>query len=85
MDVRFAPEGEMPDAPEVMARKSAKRRIQLERAKSLFDAGREYSETEVNLLLMQLFQDHVFARRALIENQFLDRTANGSRYWVKDS
>jgi hypothetical protein len=73
----------MPEAPERTSKKPAKRRVQLDRAKAQFEPGKTYSEMQVNILLMQLFQDHVFARRALIEEQFLDRTADGSSYWVK--
>lgn len=82
MDVKFAPAGVMPEAPERLARRGAKRKIQVDRAATLFEPGRHYTETEINILLMQLFEDHVFARRMMIENRILDRTANGSSYWV---
>lgn len=72
----------MPEAPERLARRGAKRKIQVDRAATLFEPGRHYTETEINILLMQLFEDHVFARRMMIENRILDRTANGSSYWV---
>lgn len=85
MDIKFAPAGTMPEAPEKLSMKSAKRRVQFDRAKTLFETGREYTETEVNILLMQLFQDHVFARRALISERFLDRTKDGATYWVIDA
>ena len=82
MDIKFAPAGTMPQAPERMSRNSAKRRIQIERAATLFEPGRKYSESQVNDLLKTLFEDHVVARRALIERGYLDRTASGSEYWV---
>jgi hypothetical protein len=82
MNIVFAPAGVMPEAPERIARRGAKRRIQVERAATLFEPGRQYSESEINILLMQLFEDHVFARRMMIENRILDRTPNGSSYWV---
>ena len=82
MNIVFAPAGVMPEAPERIARRGAKRRVQIDRAATLFEAGRQYSETEINLLLMQLFEDHVFARRMMIENRILDRTSSGSAYWV---
>ena len=72
----------MPETPEKIARKAAKRKIQVDRAATIFEPGKKYTETEVNILLMQLFDDHVFARRMLIENRILDRTPNGSTYWV---
>jgi hypothetical protein len=85
MDVQFAPAGTMPAMPEKVARRAAKRLVQVERAATLFEAGKQYSESEINMLLMQLFEDHVFARRMMIEYSVLDRTANGSHYWLKSS
>jgi hypothetical protein len=82
MDIKFAPAGVTPEAPEKIARKSAKRKIQIERAATLFEPGKQYTESEINILLMQLFEDHVFARRMMIENRILDRTPTGSAYWV---
>jgi hypothetical protein len=82
MDIKFAPAGTMPEAPEKIARKAAKRRVQLERAATLFEPGGRYTECEVNELLAQLFEDHVFARRMMIENSILDRTPDGSEYWT---
>jgi hypothetical protein len=72
----------MPVAPEKLSMKNAKRRVQFDRAKTLFEAGRKYTESEVNILLMQLFEDHIFARRALVTDGFLDRTNDGAAYWV---
>lgn len=68
--------------PAPIARRLAKRMAQLEGAVLRFEPGVEYSETEVNIILMQLFEDHVFARRLLIEWGFLDRVADGSKYWL---
>ncbi|MFM1927035.1 MAG: hypothetical protein RLZ06_611 [Actinomycetota bacterium] len=85
MDIKFAPAGVMPEAPEKIARKSAKRKIQVDRAAELFEPGKQYTETEINILLMQLFEDHVFARRMMIENRILDRTPNGSTYWLLEA
>jgi hypothetical protein len=85
MDIKFAPAGTMPEAPEKISMKSAKRRVQFDRAKTLFEAGRQYTESEVNILLMQLFEDHIFARRALVTDGFLDRTKDGATYWVIES
>ena len=82
MDIKFAPAGTMPELPEKIARKAPKRRVQVERAAALFSPGRKYTEREINELLSILFEDHVFARRMLIEHRVLDRTTNGSEYWV---
>ena len=72
----------MPETPEKIARKAAKRKIQVDRAATIFEPGKRYTETEINILLMQLFEDHVFARRMMIEYNILDRTSNGSTYWL---
>jgi hypothetical protein len=55
--------------------------VQVERAAGLFSPEIKYTEREVNDLLMALFEDHVFARRIMIEHRILDRTGNGSEYW----
>lgn len=81
MDITFAPAGTSPEAPEKIARRSPKRRVQVERAATLFAPEIRYTERQVNELLMTLFEDHVFARRMMIENRVLDRTPNGSEYW----
>lgn len=69
-------------APAKIARRLPKRMLQLENAVRHFAEGTQYSETEVNIILMSLFEDHVFARRLLIEWGFLDRLADGSKYWL---
>lgn len=81
MEIKFAPAGVAPEQPEKIARRAAKRRVQVERASTLFSPGRDYTEREVNDLLATLFEDHVFARRMMIEHRVLDRTDNGSQYW----
>lgn len=41
-----------------------------------------YSEIEINRILQRIFADYVTIRRALIEYGFLDRSDDGSKYWV---
>lgn len=48
-----------------------------------FKDGRSYTEKEVNAMLKARYSDYVTLRRYLIEYGFLDREADGSRYWVK--
>ncbi len=50
-----------------------------------FEPGREYTETEVNLLLMDghTFADWALLRRVLCDWRFLDRESDGSRYWLR--
>ena len=66
---------------EQIGRKLARRTAQLERASEAFVMGQIYSEPEVNDKLAEMFDDHVFARRLLIEWGFLDRNPDGSKYW----
>ena len=67
--------------PEKIARRLAKRMAQLEFAVAAFEVEARYTEAEVNDKLRPFFEDHVFARRLLIEWGFLDRTADGTSYW----
>ena len=50
-----------------------------------FEPGRDYSEREVNALLMDghTFADWALLRRVLCDWRFLDRESNCSRYWVR--
>lgn len=48
----------------------------------LFEAKRQYTESEVNDILKDVYDDFVSVRRYLIEYKFLDRTLNGSAYWL---
>lgn len=48
-----------------------------------FDAGRKYTEKEVNSILEEIYSDYVTIRRYLIEYGFMDRERDGSWYWVK--
>lgn len=52
---------------------------------SHFEAGREYSEQEVNFLLMEwhTFGDWAMLRRSLYDWKFVDRQADGSRYRLR--
>jgi DNA-binding MarR family transcriptional regulator len=59
----------------------------LEYLASFFEQGRMYSEQEVNTLLQlhSTFRDAAALRRALYEYRFLNRTRNGSQYWLISS
>ncbi|MGA5715856.1 DUF2087 domain-containing protein [Bacillus bombysepticus] len=48
-----------------------------------FDSNKKYTEKEVNTVIENVYPDFVTLRRYLIEYGFLDRTADGSQYWVK--
>ena len=47
------------------------------------EAGRQYTEPEINDLLDEwaLFRDHATLRRELYNKRLLDRTADCGRYW----
>ncbi len=49
-----------------------------------FEAGRFYSEKEVNEIISRwhTFSDFFILRRLLIDDKFLGRTPSGSQYWV---
>lgn len=66
---------------EKIARRLAKRMAQLEGAVEAFEFEAKFTESEVNDKLRDFFEDHVFARRLLIEWGFLDRTPDGTSYW----
>lgn len=48
-----------------------------------FDSAKTYTEKEVNTILKELYEDYVLLRRQLIEYGFMDRTQDGSSYWIK--
>ena len=47
-----------------------------------FDARREYTEAQINELLLEhhTFGDWALLRRFLVDNRFLERETDGSRY-----
>jgi len=49
----------------------------------IFEAGKKYSETEVNEMLAAIYDDYPAVRRYLIDYQFIERKADGSSYWKK--
>ncbi len=59
----------------------------LEYLASFFESGRTYSEQEVNelLLLHSTFKDSAALRRGLYEYRFVNRTRDGSQYWLSGS
>jgi len=50
---------------------------------AFFEAGRDYTEREVNEIIKAhiTFSDFVLVRRELYEAKLLDRTIDGRRYW----
>jgi len=49
-----------------------------------FLPGKQYEEKELNRILKRIYDDNAAIRRALIEYGFMDRTNDGTFYWVKE-
>ncbi len=49
-----------------------------------FSKGKTYSEKEINRILKRIHEDNATIRRALVEYGFIERTNDGSNYWVKE-
>ena len=58
-----------------------KLQLLMEKLSMLFEAGRIYTEKEVNGIRMGFTRDFFLIRRSLIDAQVLFRTPNGSEYW----
>jgi hypothetical protein len=46
------------------------------------EPGKAYPEKEINLLIKQLHPDAAFFRRTFVDSGYLNRTNNGSAYWL---
>ena len=49
-----------------------------------FKPGSSYTEVEINRILKRIHNDFPYIRRLMIEYGFLERTKDGSRYWLKE-
>lgn len=51
-----------------------------------FEAGRKYTEKEVNEIIRRniAFSDHELIRRELFQYRFIGRLRNGSEYWLEE-
>ena len=63
-----------------MPAKRTIRLLLLDLVAQAFEPGRRYDEPAVNEILKALYDDHAALRRYLIDDQFLDRTPDGT-YW----
>ncbi len=61
-----------------------KKVIVLEAITKSFNPKKRYTEKEINRVLKRIFDDYATLRRALVEYGFIDRTNDGSSYWVKE-
>lgn len=48
-----------------------------------FEAGKSYSEQEVNQVLQTFNEDYALIRRLLVEQKYMNRTKDGKCYWVE--
>ncbi len=62
--------------------KEKKKVVILTKIAEHFQRGKEYSEKEVNQILTAIYEDHVTLRRYLIMYGFMERTKDGSKYWL---
>ncbi len=65
--------------------KNKTRRIVMNEIARRFEPGHFYSEKEINAVLEGINEDVATLRRYLIDYGFLDREADGSRYWLKEN
>ncbi|MBI9011549.1 MAG: DUF2087 domain-containing protein [Clostridiales bacterium] len=63
--------------------KEKKKIVVLRRITQVFDNNKKYSELELNDIIGPIHDDIATIRRYLIQYGFMDRTKNGSQYWVK--
>ena len=68
---------------ELIPSKEKKKLIVLGHIVTRFEKSKQYTEKEVNEILKTVHTDFVSLRRHLIEYGFMDRSDNGSAYWVK--
>jgi len=68
---------------ETIPSKEKKKLIILQHILKRFDKEKHYHEKEVNKILKTVHEDFVSLRRHLIEYGFMERSDDGSEYWVK--
>ena len=64
------------------SKKEKKKVVILTKIAEQFTLGREYTEKEVNQILESVYPDYVTIRRYLIMYGFMERTRDGSKYWL---
>lgn len=66
---------------EQIPRKEKSKIILLQHLAESFSEQKIYKETDVNSIIMEMFDDYVSVRRYLIQYGFLARTNDGKKYW----
>jgi len=64
--------------------KQEQKRLVLEYLRGKFSPVNEYTEREVNAIIIawHTFNDHALLRREMFDRGLLDRTPDGRRYWL---
>jgi hypothetical protein len=65
----------------IFSAKEKKKVIILNRIAAKFETGRVYTESEINAILSDIYEDYVTLRRYLIEYGYLRRTRDCKEYW----
>lgn len=63
--------------------KEKKKVVILSKISEQFSLGKKYTEKEVNKIIQSIYDDYVIIRRYLIMYGFMERTKDGSSYWLK--
>ncbi len=66
------------------SRKEKKKVVILTKISEQFEQGKYYSEKEVTQILKPIFEDYMTIRRYLIMYGFMERTKDGSKYWLTE-
>lgn len=64
--------------------KEKKKVVILGKIAEQFEYGKQYHEKEVNQILKPIYEDYMTLRRYLIMYGFMERTKDGSTYWLTD-
>ena len=48
-----------------------------------FEVGKEYKESDVNVILKEIFPDFATIRRYFIDYRFMKRSDDGKVYWIE--
>ncbi len=62
--------------------KQKRKYIVLEILMKQIDSNKHYTESQLNDILYNIYDDFVTLRRALIDFGFMSRTVDGKQYWV---
>jgi hypothetical protein len=64
--------------------KQKKKVILLQHMSGQFSIGKDYTEKQVNEIIMRFFDDFATVRRMLIDFGFMERSKDCSVYWPKE-